>query len=406
MSSALNSGRRLLPMQDALLRSPATIIGVFGGWRSGKTRGCALKFFANCVANPWRPDYGEDHPFSLVIGWTHKVLVDSAYREIKAVIPRAAILGAVEGASACGVWLDEAHLLPDESAYLNYQMRASDALGRRFLVLVSGLPESGWLQDTFDRSEHHADPSRATLFCRTADNHYNPPHVVAQFRSSVSRQTAIKYLEGRWMPREGVIYYEYDPRVHITDDQGDRAQHVHIGVDIGSKGAVVFFQERPRMIAGNLTMCLHVVDELLPEQASTEVAMRQVMARGWRLDPQRSLICVDPTTRRDEFDSIRRVMGDQIRIIRKDRGDSAEQVEYGIDCVNAALRDANGHVRLTMASSLPTLQRSLRTAIPRYHRRNGRPVRDDIIDHVLDAWRYPVVHLLPIKRRGHEVSDR
>ncbi len=432
---ALNAGRRLLRTQEQLLRSTAIIRAIFGGWRSGKTRGCALALIANAIANPWRADYGEDRPFSLVIGLTHKVLVDSAYREIKSILPPEMILketkgasweillanghvikfrtakGRIEGASACGVWLDEAHLLPDEQLFLNYQMRASDALGQRFLVLVSGLPESGWLQDTFDRPEHAADAMRLVLFARTADNHYNPPHVIEQFRSSVSRTTAIKYLEGQWMPREGVIYYEWDPRVHLVDIPGDRSKPCHLGVDIGNQGAVLWFQEVDRTIKnarGDVTKekGLHVIDEILPDAQSVEQTMRTVAARGWVIHPTASIIFVDPTTRADEFESIRRVFGTQIQIVRKFRGDKAENVEYGHDAVNAAFRDADGNVRLTLYSGLPRMQRSLITVITRYHRNaQGRPVRDDKVDHVLDSFRYPIAHFLPLKTPGVVVHD-
>lgn len=426
-SIALNAGKPLLKFQEALLRSRAIVIAVFGGWRSGKTRVCALKLIANAIANPWRPDYGGDKPFSIVIGLTHKVLVDSAYREIKAVLPPEMILkeikgasweitmvnghvikfrtskGRVEGASACGVWLDEAHLLPDEKLYLNYQMRASDALGKKFLVLVSGLPESGWLQDTFDRPEHALDPNRLILFARTADNHYNPPHVIEQFRSSVSRVNSIKYLEGKWMPREGTIYYEWDPRIHVVDVFGDPSAPCHLGVDIGEQGAVLWFQEIMRTVkrengVTSIERGLHVVDEFLPDSQSVEGVMREVAKRPWRIEPGASTIFVDPTTRADEYGSIRRVFGTKINIVRKFRGDKAENVEYGHDAVNAALRDADGNVRLTISSRLPRMQRSLLSVISRYHRGpGGKAVRDDKVDHVLDAFRYPVAHFLPLR---------
>lgn len=426
----LNGGRPLLPVQDTLLRSRAIVCGVFGGWRSGKTRGCAIKLLANAIANPWREEYGRDHPFSIVIGLTWKVLVDSAHREIMAIVPPGLIAreqrgasweltlinghvikfrtarGAVEGASACGVWLDEAHLLPDEKAFLNYQMRASDALGRRFVVLVSGLPESGWLQDTFDRPEHASDASRLTLFAATAANRYNPPHVIDQFRASVSRKTAIKYLEGQWMPRENAIYYEWDPRLHLVDQPGDRKKPVHLGVDIGDKGAVLFFQEVERTVKvrrkdGVVTekqLGLHVVDEILPEGRSTRGAMEDARARGWIIDGDRSSIYIDPTSRSDEIAAIRDVFGDRISIVRKKRGDDSEAVEYGHDAVNAALRDVDGNVRLTVYSGLPREQRSLLSVITRYHRNaTGRPHRDNTVDHVLDAFRYPVASLLPLR---------
>ena len=168
----LNGGLPLLRAQEELLCSKARIRVILGQWRSGKTRGAALAFFANCLANPWRAEYGEDKPFSIVIGFTHKILVDSAYRELKAIIPRELILkerkspsmemdlanghtikfrtakGNIEGASACGVWVDEAHRLPSADVYRNYQMRASDVRAAQNVVIVSGLPERGWLEET------------------------------------------------------------------------------------------------------------------------------------------------------------------------------------------------------------------------------------------------------------------
>jgi hypothetical protein len=421
----LGGGRRLLPKQDALLRTAATIVAIFGGWRSGKTRGCALKLLTNAFANPHREEYGEDRPYSLVIGPTLDVLRDSGYREIKSLLPKELIAkeskkpwelhlvnghiikfrsakGQVEGASACAVWLDEAHLLEDDALYLNYQARASDALGKRFLVLVSGLAESGWLQDTLDRPEHAKDAGRFIAFCATSENYYNPPHVIPQFRASVSKATAIKYLEGRWMPKDGVIYFEYDPRLHLVDKPGDRKMFVHLGVDAGNKGAIVFFQEVQRRVRDqhgkeSTALGLHVVDEMLPENQSLASAMREAKARGWIIDEKRSVIFVDPTLRSDEFDAIRSVFGTEINIVRKKRGDKAEKVEYGHDAVNAAFKDVDGNVRLTIYSGLPRMERSLITVITRYHRGpNGKPVRDDQVDHVLDAFRYPVAHLLPL----------
>ena len=213
------------------------------------------------------------------------------------------------------------------------------------------------------------------------------------------------------MPKEGIIYYEFDARDHVVNDPGDRNQPVHLGCDIGNQGAIVFFQEKmramrnadgtPRTEKGRPVpaLGLHVVDELLPDAMSTEQAMQKAAARGWKIDPARSIIFVDPTTRRDEIASIRRVFGDSIRIIKKERGDLAENVEYGHDCVNAAFRDVDGNVRLTISDKLPRMQRSLLSVITRYHRGpNGKPVRDDKVDHVLDAFRYPVAHFIPIRK--------
>lgn len=431
---AMNGGRPVLRTQEQALRSPATVIAIFGGWRSGKTTGAALKFLANCIANPWTPEYGEDRPYSIVIGLTRSVLRDSGYRELKRIIPKEAIAresnasddwsltltnghvikfktaaGAVEGASACTVWLDEADKLPDETAYLNYQMRASDALGRRFLVIVSGLPESGWLEDTFDRPEHRDSPSRLTIFCATADNHYLPPHVLAEYRSSASKTNAIKYLEGRWMPKTGAIYGEWRPSLHLVDDAGDKTQPTHLAIDPGAKGAALFLQERVRRVrvGGKIVeqLGLHVVDEwLCPREQTMLETARALKSRGWLIHPSRSMVFLDPTTRPDELAAVREVFGD-IRPITKARGEPAEKVEFGIDCVKAALLDADDNVRLTVYRGLPRGDgRNLLSALTRYHRKNGKPVRDDTVDHVLDCLRYPVAHLLPVRRVDHVVT--
>lgn len=428
----LNNGRRLLDTQDRLLRSAARIIAVFGGWRSGKTTGCALKFLANCLANPWAPEYGEDRPFSLVIGLTRAVLRDSACREIKRILPREVITreikasddwhieltnghiirfktaaGEVEGASACGVWIDEAHRLASAEIFGNYQMRASDALGRRFLVLVSGLAESGWLQDTFDQPEHATNPNRCTIFCRTADNHYNPPHVIAEFRSSVSKTTAVKFLgepgpDGKcWMPREDIIYGEFSPALHLLDDPGDRSQITHLSIDPGAKGVALLLQDRKRRVkrAGKPAeeLGLHVVDEWLsPGEQSLKKSLREIKDRGWRIVPGHSVVFIDPTTRPDEMDAVFEELGD-VEVVRRKRGEAPERVDYGIDCVKAALCDVDDNVRLTFYKGLPRQPRSVLTAITRYHRKKGKPVRDDTVDHSMDCLRYPVAHRMPIR---------
>ena len=432
---ALNGGLPLLAVQDRLIRSTARIRAIFGGYRSGKTRGCALALFANCLANPWTPEFGEDRPFSLVIGYTHKILVDSAYRELKAVIPKELVIkepkspslelwlanghvikfrtakGNIEGASACGVWLDEAHKLPDNKAYTNYQARASDVRTNRSLVLVSGLPERGWLEETFDKPEHRNDPDRLLLFASTVDNRYLQDHVIRNLRASVGAGDATRYIEGRWQTRPDIIFHCFSNQDHPAGSlwawPGDKSRPVHLGFDIGQQGAIVVFQEVKRMCkrplrAGGFEkreeLGLHVVDELLPDNMSTREACRALKARGWSIAPKISQFFVDPTTRPDELQAIRdEFHGTDTRIVRHVRGDPQEEVEYGHDAVNAALHDADGNRRLTLFSGLPREKRSLLSVMHKYHRKNGRPVRDNVVDHVLDAFRYPVAHMLPIR---------
>lgn len=432
---ALNNGQPLLVAQDRLVRSKARIRAILGGWRSGKTRGAALAFLANCLANPWRPEYGSDRPWSMVVGYTAKVLADSAARELKAIMPAEIVMkerkgadwqielinghvikfrtvkGAIEGASCCGVWIDEAHKIPTEKVYVNLLARASDPLARSSLFLLSGLPEEGWLREKLDRPEHRSDPDRLLILCSAEDNHYLQSHVLSSLRSSTSEKGARKYIGGQWQAPEGVIYdgfsqLAYPGDGHLWSWPGDRSRPVHVGMDVGDKGAILLVQEvkrtlrRPRQGGGFEAFeatGLHVVHEILPEKKSTLEACRMIRDSGWRLDPNTSKICIDPTVSADEIASIRAVYPD-VGIVRQRRGSPQEQVEYGIRCVQTALRDADKNVRLTFFAGLPRAERSLLSVIGRYHRgTHGRPVRDDIVDHAVDAMRYPVVHFLPVR---------
>jgi len=430
---ALNGGRPLLAKQQQLVESRAFARGIFGGWGSGKTMGAALATIVHALRNPWTPEYGRDRPFSLVVGLTHKVLKDSAHRELMSVLPPELVLrewrspdweallanghmikfrtvkGALEGASASGVWVDEAHLVREETVLLNYQARARDPRAASRMFLVSGLPEDGPVREMFDGQE---DANRIALLCSTYDNHYLPAEVVEQFKRSCASKSAIKYLEGKWMPAENAVYYEYSAITHVTASPIRRDATHHVSMDIGDQAAVLWLQEREVPIAKvqrgrRLTAPgLHVVDEILPEQQSTRAVCRAIKARGHRLVKGESLIFVDPTIRRDELNAIYEELPG-FDVIRKRRGDKAEATEYGHACVNAALRNADGDVRLTFADSMPRTRRSLLSVIGKFRRdKRGRPVRDDTVDHVLDALRYPVAHLLPLLRGGHDVRDR
>ena len=130
-------------------------------------------------------------------------------------------------------------------------------------------------------------------------------------------------------------------------------------------------------------MALQVVDELLPSQLSVREAMMQARSRGWNIDPAKSLIFVDPTSRRDELIAIRQELG-EVAIIKKRRGDRAERIEYGLSCTNAAFRNAKGETRLYIYKDLGRGNpRAHLNVLSRYHRnpRTGRPVRDDTVDH-------------------------
>ncbi len=424
----------LLRAQYTLLTSEAWIKTAVGGYGSGKTDGAALTFLRNVLRNPYDKEaYGEDRPESIVCGPTHSVLKESSMKALRALLPPELILkewvqdrrwriagghdilfrsveGAIEGANLCTLWLDEAHLL-DAADWPNLQMRVRDAKAANLLVLVSGLPEFGWLQDAFGRPEHYQDPQRCVVHFSTLDNHYLAPKVLEQLRSSVGEADAEAYLHGKWRSAENAVFYAYEPAIHVIDLPVDRRIPVHITCDVGNRGAVLILQPRTRRYRttnGSTVegLHLHVVDELLPENVSTEEAMRLAQQRGWKIEPGVSMVFMDPRSNVDQIEAVRRVLGRDARIIRKTRGQPGYDVDEGHRAVNAALKDSLGNVRLTFASTLPRDKRSLLTSLPKVRRKpdGDGMVKDNITDHVADALRYPVVHLMPLRSGKIEVT--
>lgn len=439
----LNAGRELLPAQFELATSSAWIRTIVGGYGSGKTMGAAIAFIANCLLNPYDSTvHLSDRPQSMVVGLTRGVMRDSAQKALRQLLPRGFIqeerkaeniwvlinghevlfktaAGAIEGNNLCALWLDEAHQLEPE-LWANLQARVRDPRARQLLILVSGLPEFGWLQDAFGKQEHYADPERCIIHCSTLDNHNLPPQVVAQLRSSVGASEADAYLHGKWRQAQDAVFYGFAPARNVIRDVGDKHATTHLTLDVGNRGAILLFQIRQKrfknLVNGQwvekLGPALHFVDELLPENISTEEACRIAKGRGWAIrneDQARaasasgrtvepSYVFMDPRSNIDQMEAVRRTFGN-VRVIVKRRGMQGYDVDEGHRAVNAAFADVDGNVRLTISDQLPQEKRSLRTSLPKVRRRadGDGMIKDNLTDHVADALRYPVVHLLPLR---------
>lgn len=280
------------------------------------------------------------------------------------------------------------------------------------MVLVTGLPEFGWLQDAFGRLEHYQDPERAVIHFSTLDNHYLDPKVLKQLRASIGEQDAEAYLLGKWRSAENAVFYAYQPAIHVVEPRGRRDMITHVTCDVGNRGAVLLFQiheatyrdEKGKPWKGDH---MHVVGEILPENVSTEDAMRMAVASGWRVGAD-SMVFIDPRSNVDQINAVRRVLGNQARIIRKTRGQPGYDVDEGHRAVNAAFKDSCGNVKLTLANNLPRDKRSLLTSLPKVRRKpdGDGMIKDNITDHIADALRYPVVHIFPQRQTKIIVTDK
>jgi len=412
------------------------IAAMLGGWGSAKTNGSAQAFLAGCILNPWRPEYGANNPRSAILAPTFRILKQSSIVQLDAVLPRELVMrrrglphndilltnghlielhsgaGELEGASYCGVWIDEIHHPNfEQRKYLNYQARARDPLAKRLFVIVSGLPETGWVRDTFDQP---SSPSRLTLLNATRDNPHIKPEVIEEFLASCPSGEEERLLGGEWMPPVGAVYPQFDSATHVVERELRDAEPVHLAFDVGNFAAVVVGQEIPvtvRNIVGqpSTEKGLLIGAQYLPDNMSVDQVCYFLRTRtGHLVQPGVSIICVDPTTDRDELAAVRKHFPG-VRIVRRERGDATYPIETGVRYVQRGLRDALGNTRLFFSRSLQGTARGILDSLSRMRRHEvtGEIVKDNLRDHVHDALRYMVCEVLPAERpRPVVVSGR
>lgn len=204
------------------------------------------------------------------------------------------------------------------------------------------------------------------------------------------------------MSPQGAIYPQYNASRHVTNREGNLDEITHLSLDIGNFGAVLFGQETvvpTRDVVGGqgVDKGLHIVDQILTVDESVDrMCYRIKTETSWNIVPGRSVICVDPTIRRDETKALREHFPG-CRIIKRDRGHAMFPVEAGIRQVQRGLMDALGNVRLTFAPKLRNQKLGVLDFLERYRRneKTNEPIKDNLRDHVGDALRYMVAEVIP-----------
>lgn len=413
------------------------LVALLGGWGSGKTHGAARTFFRWACENGWHEDYGTDQPQGFIISPTAQTLRAATLREWEKVLPRDTLLkrrlhpnndytltngfyvkgysaeAELEGVTASVGWIDEiSHSVfsNNPTKFLNYMARLRDNKAKRRIMIVSGLPTHGWVRETFDKQE--ADWK--VLLAPSSANTEIPESTLEAFKMAVGQEEALALLDGQWMSPVGTIYTEFSTD-NLTEKDANPNRPVHFGLDVGERGGAVFAQDIDIQCHGitgqpvrGREKGLLVFDQMLFSDQSVEEMCYRIRTEGnFRILPGQSKICVDPTIRRDELHAIQKHFPG-VHVVRKRRGDSAENVEWGVRQTKRAFCDALGNRRLLLHKRLAQAPYKngfgLMDGIERYRRRdNGTPVKDNMRDHVLDCLRYLVVELIPAEKPGIRV---
>lgn len=443
MKLSLDHLQPFLPGQEAGFTYEAdtgkiATIAYLGGWGSGKTHGAARTFFNYCLMNGWHEVYGTSTPKALIVAPTYRVLQQATLVEFFNVCPSAFVLrrrgpphndillangvtilthsgeAEIEGITASVVWIDEIHrptFANHATRFPNLMARLRDKKAPQKAMIVSGLPESGWIRERFDIPgvkpeilsngpdkppvRVYKNDRQCTVLMPTVGNTHNDPDVVSAYFSQCPSGQEESLLGGNWMPPQGAIYPQFSADIHLTDFRGNADAVTHIGLDIGDHGAMLFAQQAPAQIR-NIVGRQHtengliVVDQILTHDQSVDAMCYQAKTRtGWNIFGPNTTICTDPTTRRDETKAIRKHFPNA-RIVKRERGHETFPIESGIRLTQSALRDALGNVRLRFWRGLADESLGVIDGLQRYRRNpvTGLPVKDNSRDHCLDALRY------------------
>jgi hypothetical protein len=260
---------------------------------------------------------------------------------------------------------------------MNYVARVRDPLSPRMAILVAGLPEQGWVRDTFEvRPDSRNASARLTVLSGMMDNLYLPKESIETYRANCPAGQEQFFLEGRWRMPEHAIYSRFDSSLHVVSDELRPGVVTHASFDFGERSHVLVYQQAPYGLLFGAEIHLEGADTPAQARALREIASRH----QWQIG-QGSVINVDPTAKVEQI------------------------IEDGIRCVQRALLDSTGVSRVRFSRGLVGRKHGVIDGIQSY-RRNPQtqiPVRDNLRDHALDTLRYAVCQHLPEQKPGWRV---
>ena len=237
-------------------------------------------------------------------------------------------------------------------------------------------PPSHWLVERFGLTRgHRPAENHARVFLPIDANikHLGPEFIAAMDAlSGVARE---RYRLGKWVGSDGLVYDNWDRRLHVTERDRDEMVRWSLGVDEGVTNPFAAL-----LIGYDPDGRAHVFAEAYETGLTHERMVDQIEALGL------------PDLQRAMYDSAAKALGMAMRerglpAVSADKGEGS--VVRGIQKVRQRLEtDAVGVPRLTVSPSCTNLIREFESHEWKPDRPKDEPKKEN--DHALDGLRYEI----------------
>jgi hypothetical protein len=211
---------------------------------------------------------------------------------------------------------------------------------------------------------------------------------VEQARRDLDARTFRQEYMATFETYTGRIFYNFDRKLHVKAWEGPKPEAVYIGMDfnIDPMSAVIMVRE------GDV---LHVIDEIRMYSSNTKETVEEIHSRY----PKTKIwVYPDPAARARKTSA----GGATDITILQNAGfivkapNAHNPVRDGINAVNSRLKNDRGDVMLYVD---PKCRHTIE-ALERYSYKEGtsQPDKDSGYDHMMDALRYAVDYMFPIKK--------
>ncbi len=146
----------------------------------------------------------------------------------------------IQGRTLAGVLLDEVVLMPE--SFVNQALARCSVEGARTWFSCNPGPPSHWFKKKWiDRkSEHNA----LYLHFEMTDNPALSEKTLARYRSMYSGVFYERYILGKWVAAEGLVYPMFDEARHVLAAPPETEGEVYVSADYGIQNATVFLAWR------------------------------------------------------------------------------------------------------------------------------------------------------------------